>query len=129
MKTEQIESLYKECPAAMTAVEDYLDNHMKSTPEAIKEMDALKEQFGTDKKTATRIFMVMGERFLYEFFDEKNIYISIGVYYPLGEGSGLVFVPDVLGDYHKEGKTFPTRAEAEAAGFEIAFRLLEEKLG
>jgi len=116
----------------MAAVEDYLEGHMKATPEGIKEMDALKGQFGTDKKAAARIFLAMGDRFLYEFFDEKKIYIHVEPYMALstrGDGKGIIqWVPQIAGEV-RDFDPADNRQQAEANAFGIALKILESKLG
>lgn len=132
MKTEQIDALYKVCPGAMAAVEDYLDGHMRSTPQGIAELEALKGQFGSDKKAATRIFLAMGDRFLYEFFDEKEIYIMVEAFATIGDKgeypTKVKWMPAIVG-VNRDTESFGSRQEAEANAFGIALKHLESKLG
>jgi hypothetical protein len=135
MKTEQIDKLYRECPKAMASVEEYLGRHMNDVP-VMKEAQDLKKQLGSNTKATARLFLAMGERFLYEYFDEKELYIGIT---PFGQEELLsTFYWRVR---YKKGDnplneqasgnslSCDTRQGAEVAAFVKAFEILESKLG
>lgn len=134
MKTEQIERIYKDSPKAALQVEEWLLSKMSEVPEGMKQFDALKGDFEKKRSYTTKFYMSMGPRFLYEFFDEREIYVLLSISRAVGEfdtkqeDADLWWEPVVTGATKHEVDMFRTRTEAEHAAFEEAFKILEGRL-
>lgn len=96
--------------------------HPKSMAAASKWFSFLMEEREMTKeqiKTALEAVITWSPRSLYDFLDENGVQLVIGK------------VDDrwsyhIVGDLHSSSSE--TRKEAEEKGFEVAFKLLEEKL-
>jgi hypothetical protein len=130
MKTEQIDKIISDYPQAFEDLENFLEENMKKDKLGLAELEKLGAKFGNGKRAAAKILLAMGERFLYEFFDLKGIYVCVVRYFSVGEDSGPKWMPDVSVMMETETlKVCDTRQEAESEGFRIAFKLLQSKLG
>lgn len=129
MKTEQIDKIISDYPKAFETLENFLEESMKKDQQGLAELNKLGAQFGNGKRAAAKILLSMGQRFLYEFFDDRGINVCVVRYFSIDDKS-IKWMPDVSVMMETETvKVCDTRQEAEAEGFEIAFKLLESKLG
>lgn len=128
MKTEQIERIYKEYPKATLHLEEWLLAKMREVPEGMTQFDALKGDFEKKRTYTTKFYLQMGPRFLYEFFDERGLYVTVK---SKNNKGGFYWSVDISEDKQEMTEGLQTnfnRAEAEHAAFEAAFKILEGKL-
>jgi len=130
---------------------NWSDRIMKTYPNATKKLtdfcyDILKgmqktmlEGMGSDAqipeipqeaaKQYCHVIMATNPRILYDFFDSKNIFLMIEPFCDENEQKLQSFGFRILyTEYKIENMDFKNRIEAETAGFEQAFKFMEEKI-
>jgi hypothetical protein len=114
-------------PKAAVAIKEFYNLKMidslqedNNIPEEFRNM--VKEQQFDNEYVAT--FIDSNPRFLFDVFDENEIYINITVFH------NKLFIYSIMGDTEKVGstETSNTRKEAEKLAIEEAFKLLNDKL-
>jgi hypothetical protein len=114
-------------PKAAVAIKEFYNLKMidslqedNNIPEEFRNM--VKEQQFDNEYVAT--FIDSNPRFLFDVFDENEIYINITVFH------NKLFIYSIMGDVEKVGstETSNTRKEAEKLAIEEAFKLLNDKL-
>lgn len=121
MTPDNVKTIYETYPLTVREVEGYVADAMKIGSSDVEELEKLNEQIQKNLTEAVKTFMVMGERFLYEFFDERNMFMSVG---PSLKGwLWIINFGDVIESAVEE---LSCRREAEEAGFMAAFKIREE---
>lgn len=118
MKPEIVKSKY---PHAYEQLQNYIVKMVKTQGVT----DAVLAAFPIDQVITMTMMNIQGLRSLYDFFDDYQIHM-----FPMGSVDWLFKIVDPRSNHdNSENETrYPTRGQAEEAGFEMCFRLLEQKL-
>lgn len=118
-------------PKAATVIKEFYNNKLidsvsnssEEIPEEFKEM--IKQQSFDNEYVAT--FIDSNPRFLFDVFDDNELYIGILVMY--SDRPSMFIYTVVEGDLiHTEPTKYNSRIEAERVAIEEAFKLLNERL-
>src|SRR6478752_4848187 len=124
MTAEQVKYIWENCPKSVEKLIDWFKTQMPK-PIGNPQIDIPIQEAFKNADKALNISMQSGTaRFLYDFFDENGIYISI-LDTELNWQYKLTY--DITSSYSSKAN-FNTRPEAENNSFFEAFRSLELKL-